>query len=186
MMVNGSEFRLIQLPCFLLTAQFNSLHSWTGRNSSQLGTPQVSFHWPRTTNSQCSECTEHIITVSREFSCNNCTEFVVGLKVLLHYSINVSHRCQCYTGFRLCDLLPNQLLLLLKNIPLNSFLKLCKTQTGTLSGNVQKNDPLEGTISKGNFCCQSWWQSRLITNLYTYDITQYRYYIHKLTYKVLY
>ena len=90
MRVNGSEFRLIQLPCFLLTVQFNSLHLWTGRNSSQLSTPQVSLHWPRTTNSQWSECTEHIITVSREFSCNTCTEFVVGLKVLLHYSINVS------------------------------------------------------------------------------------------------
>jgi len=101
MMVNGSQFRLIQLPCFLLTAQFNSLHPWIGRNSSQLGTPQVSFHWRCTTNSQWSECTEHIIPGSREFSCNNCKEFLVGLKVFLHCSINDSQRCQCHTSFRL-------------------------------------------------------------------------------------
>jgi hypothetical protein len=143
MMVNGSEFRLIQLPCFLLTAQFNSLHPWTGRNSSQLGTPQISFHWWNTTNSQRSECTEHIIMVSRESSCNNCIEFAVGLKILLHYSFNGSHRCQCHTSFRLWLIfLQNQLPLLLKNIPLNSFLKLCKTQTGTLCGNVQKEWPI--------------------------------------------
>jgi hypothetical protein len=49
----------------------------------------------------------------------------------------------------------------------------------------KKNDPLEGTISKDNFCSQSWRQPRLITNPYAYDITQYSYYIHKLTYKVL-
>jgi hypothetical protein len=34
----------------------------------------------------------------------------------------------------------------------------------------RKNDPFEGKIS----------------NLHTYDITEYRYYIHNLTYKVLY
>lgn len=171
MMVNGSEFRLIQLPCFLLAAQFNSLHPWTERNFSQLGTPQISFHWWNTTNSQQSECTEHIIMVSRESSCNNCTEFVVGLKILLHYSINSSHRCQCHTSFRLSPIFCKiNCLYFWQTFLWTVFWNCAKHSLVPYVEMCRKNDPFERTISDLHAC----------------DITECRYYIHKLTYKVLY
>ena len=143
MMVNGSQFRPFQLPRFLLTVQFNSLHPWIGRNSSQLSTPQVSFHWWCTTNSQWSECTDHIILVSREFSCNNCIEFVEGLKVFLHYSINVSQRCQCHTSFRFWLIFfAKSTAFISEKQSFEQFSETVQKQTDTLSRNVQEKWPI--------------------------------------------